>query len=103
MPWAGMTPQDRLSQQVGLEGNFWDTLYDISGKIGGIADTVAKGAQAVKAVKSGQATIVTQTGSTGTQIYTVPTTKGIMESDTGKYLLFGGLGLLAVLLLTRRR
>lgn len=93
-PWAGMTKQDRLAVQVGLEG-FWDTVYDV-------ADTVKKGVEVVRQVKSGNATVVTQTGSGGTQVHVVPTAQGVVQSDIGKYALYGGLALAAFLLLRRR-
>lgn len=101
-PWAGMTKQDRLAVQVGLEG-FWDTVYDIGQKVGSVADTVKNAAYTVKQVKAGNATVITQTGAGGTDINVVPTAKGVMESDIGKYLLYGGLALVAIMLLKKRR
>jgi len=93
-PWPGMTKQDRLAVQVGLEG-FWDTVYDV-------ADTVKKGVDVVRQVKAGNATVITQTGSGGTQVQVVPTTQGVMQSDITKYALYGGLALVAFMLLKRR-
>lgn len=93
-PWAGMTKQDRLAVQVGLEG-FWDTVYDV-------ADKVKQGVDVVRQVKAGNATVVTQTGSGGTSVRVIPTTQGVMQSDITKYALIGGVALIALLLLKRR-
>mgnify|MGYP001615226209 CR=1 FL=1 len=94
-PWAGMTKQDRLAVQIGLEG-FWDTVYNV-------ADTIKQGVSGVRQVKAGNATVVTQTGSGGTSVSVIPTAQGVIQSDASKYVLYGGLALVAVLLLTRRR
>jgi hypothetical protein len=98
-PWAGMTTQDRLAVQTGLEG-FWDTVYNV-------ADTVKKGVEVVRQVKAGNATVITQTGSGGTTVSVAPTPKGFApwfaQSDIGKSVIIGGVALVAVLLLTRRR
>jgi hypothetical protein len=102
MSWTGMTPQDRLSQRVGLEGGFWDTVYDIGQKVGSVADTVSKAAQTIQQVRAGNATIITQTGSSGTKVGVVPTAQGVAQSDTGKYLLYGGMALIAIMLLRRK-
>lgn len=94
-PWAGMTMQDRLAVQTGLEG-FWDTVYNV-------ADTVKKGVEVVRQVKQGNATVITQTGSGGTSVSVIPTGQGIVQADSTKYVLYGGLALVAILLLTKRR